>query len=1144
MTSDVNINNTETDFDFNQDMSLHGEAVKRAGQSELDDILPAFDPSLFEKKDEFPTPQPEVIDKDTMVKVEELNQNDERLSVWADIPLQAVGSVRDAANAFKDLPIDMGVFFATADPLEWVGLAEPKPGEAEEEARIAAKGEAIKQAFDLPEVSKSDRASLQIMRSIGQFMVPYAGVAKVQLAKNVQRGGAISSAMINSAITDFAFFDDEEARVAQVAKDLGVDNFVVNWLAGDEDDSAMEGHIKRTVESAGLGLVAEGLVRGLKASRQIIVGKRKAAERAAQAAPRSESIKKTKETVQTLGADGRKTKIDLGDFRPNQERIDIETQRRLADAVGTTAQDIKTGDAFKSLGLGKTRDRLNSFTLVEEKAFNDFTQNAADHAFRLQNGDKAARADFISDFVDVLEINGKVLDATQDIARAQGFRSQGTEAISAINELRDVIASASDDNIDEVMKAMSGLTDAAEVRAFVSNMSKDAKKIKAEKLSIKEFTDQWFMNSILSSPETLLADTVSNVAFTAWNKVIEKPLAAGIGGVRTMLGGNADRVRIQEGAVFIGSVLNDSADFARMLNRGYKTGGFKGSMAALKEGLDQTKVDTASRFGKHRSRKFLTQAQIDTIPPYLQGTAKFMNNTATFPTLFMQGKDDVVKGMLYRSGVKERATRRALNEGLRFGTAEFKERVAKLSVSPIDDIANNLDSLGGKAARQFDEALKVIGDDARITLQIQRGAIKEGRKLTFTDPASDLAQGITQAADAVPGGRFVVPFVATIDNLTRRSLDRSVLALLSSDVRATLKRGGAEADEVVARMVAGTTLMGAAYVGAMNGKVTGDGPKSHHLRNKLTDLGWRPRSIHINGQYINLSRTLGPLALMYQIPANIAEIYMFNDNEVSPDVEKDITDLLTITSSGIAKTIVTQSWASGLSQLFATLDSQDEDAAKRMINNIAASMAVPNAINYIGNELDPILQQTDGLLESIRDRAGMDVRPKRDVFGDPVSRDRALSTFFPATRHGPRKDDIPQWKVDMYNDGAYPAKPSKRVSVNLAGRNIASNIELTVEEHERMLELIGKSGIKKAMQNLYESGYIKMFPGVKVVDGKHKSRAEFAKGLYAEARNAAVQQLIAENPELVKRAVDVAIFERTDPGLDPLSKRIGELLAQ
>lgn len=1087
-------------------------SADRAKSSDLSGYASAYTPGMFTNRDELPEEE-----RDVAQRAAEVVSDEKKMALHYDIPMQAVGAVRDAANSIKDFSLDIMRF------------SQPYMINKGDEI------EAMKDATDLPEVPESERGALKVGRALGQFLVPYVGVSKLGLLANVKKAGPATTGLVNGFITDVAAFSEDEKNLSAVAKELGFESTLTNWLAGDEDDSALMSRLKNGLEGAGLGVMFEGVFKAMKASKQAITVKKQATEIAKEVVPKAQAIKQAKANIESL-KDGRRTKIDLP-VREGKEVVEIDVQRKAAEALGVTVQDIKTGEAFKGIDQVKVRNKINSLALVEEQAFNDFVEVTNSNIARLGAGDKAARQEFTESLIDVFEVNNMVLDGIQDISRIQGFRGN-VDAIAMTNDLREAIAKASDDEVTDLMMAVAESKDNPEaLQTLMKQIRGNVEKLKTGEITWKERIDQWFMNSILSSPITLASDTISNVVFTGLNKGIEKPIAAGIGGLRRAVGGKGDAVALRESAIFFKSLADDSMDFIRLMKRGYDRQGLRGMKNAAIDAKEQLRIDNMTRFGAHRGRGYISDELVQDLPPIQKFGAQFLNNVGTFPTAFMQGKDDIAKGMLYRSALKERATRRALMEGLS-GDA-LAARIDELMISPVDNIADNMKELSKQGKRQFDQALAKYGDDARVRLNIQRDAVTEARQLTFTDTPLKMSQKVNELVDIIPGGRFVVPFITTIDNLARRSLERTPLGLLSPNLRATIAKGGADADEAIARIGVGSAMLYTAYSMALDGRITGNGPKNKAERDALLQTGWRPRSVLVGDKYVDFTRMIGPLAFILQVPANYAELGKYNDGDPA-DLERDMTDQIFLAAAATGQTLLSQSWAQGLANMFEDIASQDEKRLERTAENLAASFVVPNAITFLANEVNPMLQEVNGLDERIQTKLGIEVRPKRDVFGEPIKRDDYLSIFLPATES--RLKDIPEWKRRLFDANAYPSKPDKRPSIDLGPAGSAS-VEINTEQYERMLELIGSVklvGDKNVKDVISKIAMNENIPQVFKIPGSGLSLNEAVEKAYREAKKKAVAQLALEYPELRERARLSLIKKYTTPNLNPMSSAVGE----
>lgn len=77
---------------------------------------------------------------------------------------------------------------------------------------------------------------------------------------------ALAKAATAGAIADFAVFDGHEARLSNLIEQFPhLQNPVTAYLAASEDDTELEGRFKNMVEGAGLGLLTDAFIQGVKA---------------------------------------------------------------------------------------------------------------------------------------------------------------------------------------------------------------------------------------------------------------------------------------------------------------------------------------------------------------------------------------------------------------------------------------------------------------------------------------------------------------------------------------------------------------------------------------------------------------------------------------------------------------------------------------------------------------------------------------------------------------------------------------------------------------------------------------------------------------------------------------------------------------
>jgi len=96
----------------------------------------------------------------------------------------------------------------------------------------------------------------------------------------------VARGTIAGAAADFAVFDGNEERLADVLNDVpALAPLVPDFLESDQDDTELVGRIKNVLEGAGVGLIADGFIAGLKGLR---------AQRASRAAGDSPEVTQSK----------------------------------------------------------------------------------------------------------------------------------------------------------------------------------------------------------------------------------------------------------------------------------------------------------------------------------------------------------------------------------------------------------------------------------------------------------------------------------------------------------------------------------------------------------------------------------------------------------------------------------------------------------------------------------------------------------------------------------------------------------------------------------------------------------------------------------------------------------------------------------
>jgi hypothetical protein len=243
-------------------------------------------------------------------------------------PKQIVAGLASGINEIGDTIMEVGTALtdASAIPLpyvSWQGIgdgvadnAQVRVGlsrQGQYSADVAAMGiDPNESPLKLPVVAdKAETVTGNLVRGISQFAAGLGVAGKAlqgwKAASTVGRG---VKALVAGAAADFSAFDQADDRLSDLVQSVpALRNPVTEWLAGDEDDAALEGRLKNAIEGGiiGLGFEAVGpLVKTLSAYRQMKKVQPQVVSESQQAlselvARAERTVAETKAAMETLG---------------------------------------------------------------------------------------------------------------------------------------------------------------------------------------------------------------------------------------------------------------------------------------------------------------------------------------------------------------------------------------------------------------------------------------------------------------------------------------------------------------------------------------------------------------------------------------------------------------------------------------------------------------------------------------------------------------------------------------------------------------------------------------------------------------------------------------------------------------------------
>ena len=328
--------------------------------------------------------------------------------------------------------------------------------------------------------------------------------------------------------------------------------------------------------------------------------------------------------------------------------------------------------------------------------------------------------------------------------------------------------------------------------------------LKADKTKIAV---EFWKNNQLSGIKTHVVNNASVGAHMLYENIAIRPLASGIGAVRTGMRPGADRIAGDELMAPLYSSYAGVRGWMGLFWDNMKSG--KSAFNAMDKVEDSGALADAIKGS-------------NVIPQNLKKAADFATS-ASFKLL--SATDEAHRGIAFTSELYGLASRQASKEGKR----------------------------GEAHVVRMNEIL----DDPTVEMYDQ--AMTHAKQMTFTDVEQRGWIGSTSKAlrtmiGEIPPLQFVIPYVNTPSNLLRVGMEMSPLAPLSQRLREDIAAGGVKADIAMAKMVGGMG-MGLMYWQLYeSGLLTGGGPEDYKAQEMLKADGWQPWGIEIGGKSYGMER--------------------------------------------------------------------------------------------------------------------------------------------------------------------------------------------------------------------------------------------------------------------------------------------------
>lgn len=1003
------------------------------------------------------------------------------------------------------------------------------------------------QHVELPDPSKvlgkTESTTGGIIKSVTQFLVGFKGAGKaMRMIQPASKAGKVVKAGAQGAVADFAAFDAQEGKLADLWGQMGLpENELTRFLASSPDDTEAEGRLKNALNGVLAGAAVEGVTMAAKALRSA---------RTARQAPAPVDTPEAKPEIKDrdfliLGEpEGelieRRLPTPEGKAREKLKGLDFGVPDDVA-AKGTagSAADAKTagppqapGGATGPSGKGQPHEPEFFVNWARVDAPEDVQNVMAQMADAFRPDVEQARRGKVT--FEEIKLGAKERRAFDDLmARRKGEPMSAEAGLAARN-----LWASSARKLSEVAELAATNPTPANLFAFrkmvavhqtiqnevIAARTETARALAAWRIPAgADASRAQEIESVLSGMggqdvALELASKIATAARAGDQEVVEKLVTKGA------LARTGEAVReLWINALLSGppthaanALSNTSVMFLQMFERkaagklasilGHQDSVVAGEATALWHGMLEGFKDGmryawhTARYGEEKLRLPGNKVDDMGVPAIgaeafsLDGSGFFgraadaVGNVVRTPSRMLTASDQFFKAVAYRAEVRAQALRQATREVQSGVVPEsmFKHRAAQLAADPPEHI---------KLA---------AGDTAAYS--------------TFTNAPGRLAAALMRMKRDAPILNVVIPFVRTPANIFNFTLERTPLAPLFKHWRADIAAGGARRDLAMARMSAGTMVMLTAADMVMTGTISGGGPMNQEKKDALRRTGWQPYSVKVGDRWYAYNR-LDPIGLTLSLAADSVELTANTDWDRRDTKTTD--EVIAAMLGAIANSTMSKSYMEGLSQLFEAVANPERGGMKQYLENLAGTL-IPTGVAQVERVQDPYLREARTMLDAIRARTPgiSDQLPaRRDLWGRPISFESGMGVAWDFTSPVyTRKADAEPIDEEILKQGMNIQMPSRVQNFD----GVPVDLDRHPGAYSRYLELAGNK-LKHPAWGLGAKDFLNQ-----VVTGKHALSAvyqlrtggpdggkeSFVKDQLAKYRDRARKQLIAEFPTL------------------------------
>lgn len=451
----------------------------------------------------------------------------------------------------------------------------------------------------------------------------------------------------------------------------------------------------------------------------------------------------------------------------------------------------------------------------------------------------------------------------------------------------------------------------------------------------------YYTNALISGPLTHARYAIGNAITALFRPLVTAPIAATIGSIEeAMAGRKIDRTEWAE----------IPAQFMA-LGVGSRNG-LRAAYEALKTG-DQRVLP-----GQEQTRFTHSVSPI----PGIVGTALGL------PGRSVSAIHSFFATLRYEQNIAGLAVREAMME-----RAGMRERLPEYRDLLTDDA---FQSRVGELTMRPSEAM-------------MQDATKDALKELYMAPNEfgSAAYHLTQVTNNWLPAKIAIPFVKIGTQITSMAAAHSPIAAMTPSFYAELSKGGADRQMALAKVTAGTALIGATVMATLEGMATGDGPTDPKER-AVWMLNHKPNSITIGNVTVPY-QGLGHLGMLMRFSANMTETAEQWD-------DKDGSTLAVAFLEGITKGVLDENWMRGAKDMLDAIYHPKEYGENYLRQFAANWLPFSVGLGQVAREIDPYHRIAHTVFDAARSRVPVvreGLMPQRDVFGVEIPNGAPLPDY-------------------------------------------------------------------------------------------------------------------------------------------------------